>query len=53
MISERIFNDKISLEEIIDIILNQQIDLIFQMLYSEHKVNNATSPDQNKEEVVA
>jgi hypothetical protein len=43
MISERIFNEKFSLEKIIDMILDQQIYFLFQQLYSENKVNTATS----------
>jgi hypothetical protein len=51
MISERIFNDKVSIEEIINMILEQEIDFIFQRLYSEIKVNTATSSDSEKEDV--
>lgn len=51
MISERIFSDNGSLEEIINMILDQKIDFVFQQLYSEDKVNTAPSSDK-KEDVV-
>ncbi|WP_193747777.1 hypothetical protein [Neobacillus niacini] len=51
MISERIFNDKFSIKEIINMILEQQIDFLLQQLYSEIKVNTATSSDLEKEDV--
>jgi hypothetical protein len=51
LISERIFNDKFSIEEIINMILEQQIDFLLQQLYSEIKVNTATPSKQEKEDV--
>jgi hypothetical protein len=51
MISERIFDNQGSLEEIINMILEQQIDFLLQQLYAEGKVNTATSSTQEKEDV--
>lgn len=51
MISERIFNGKASIEEIISFIIEQQIDFLLQQLYSEIKVNTATSSEHKKEDV--
>lgn len=51
MISERIYNDKISIDQIINIILEQRIDLIFNQTYPEIKVNTATSSNTQKEDV--
>lgn len=51
MISERIYSDKISIDQIINIILEQRIDLIFNQIYPEIKVNTATSSNTQKEDV--
>ncbi|MEH6957259.1 hypothetical protein [Neobacillus drentensis] len=51
MISERIFNDKVTIEEILNMILDHQIDFLFQQLYSENKVNNAASSIVDKGDV--
>jgi hypothetical protein len=48
LISERIFDDKVSIEEIINMILEQRIDIILQRLYAENKVNTATSSDSEE-----
>jgi hypothetical protein len=52
MISERIFDEKVSIEEITYMILEQRIDIILQRLYAENKVNTATSSVPVKEDVV-
>lgn len=51
MISERIFDNKVTIEQIINMIFEERIDMIFHQFYPETKVNNATSLNQEQEDV--
>lgn len=51
MISERIFKSEVAIDEIIEAIVDEKVEVFLQKIYTDDKVNTATSMHFEQEDV--